>query len=143
MLAYLLMNLFFLTKKSRGTPNSKWMYALSSVFDATALSTSIKAFQMTLIASVTMLTVLAVVTTTFLSVVWLKVRYFWFHYVAILICIAGVIVTIYSDFFDSEGNFNFGTFWGDILAIISAFCYGVTSVISDYLVKSGSNNYAI
>ena len=69
-------------------------------------------------------------------------HYFWTHYLAILLCIAGVFLTLYSDFFTSDG-FDFGSLWGDILAVISALCYGVTSVISEYLVRSGSNNIAV
>lgn len=97
---------------------------------------------MTLIASVTMITVLSVVTTTIMSIIWFKMRYFWTHYLAILLCIIGVFLTLYSDFFTDDG-FNFGSLWGDILAVISALCYGVTSVISEHLVRSGSNNIAV
>ena len=141
-LAYFLMMLFFLSPKSRNTPNSKWTYFISSIFDVVALNTSIQAFQRTLIASVTMITVLSVITTTIMSIIWFKMRYFWTHYLAILFCIGGVFLTLYSDFFTPDG-FDFGSFWGDILAVISALCYGVTSVISEYLVRSGSNNIAI
>lgn len=141
-LAYFLMMLFFLSSRSRNTPNSKWTYFISSLFDVVALNTSLQAFQRTSIASVTMITVLSVVTTTIMSIIWFKMRYYWSHYLAILLCIGGVFLTLYSDFFSDDG-FNFGSFWGDILAVISALCYGVTSVISEYLVRSGSNNIAI
>ncbi len=142
LLAYVVMTSMFFCKSARSTPNSKWVYMWSSVFDVVALNTSVRAFTMTLIASVTMLTVLSIVMTTLLSIIWLKIRYFWWHYVAMLICAAGVFLAVYSDFFE-DGHFKFGTFWGDILAIISALCYGVTSVFSDYLLRNGSNNIAV
>ena len=142
MLAYFLMTLFFLSPRARNSPNSKWTYFLSSIFDSVALITSIKAFQMTLIASVVMITVLSAVTSTLLSVVCFRRSYLWFQYLAILTCIGGVFLTLYSDFFTPEG-FDFGSLMGDTLAVVSALCYGVTSVISEHLVRSGSNNIAI
>ena len=141
-LAYFLMMLFFVFERARSTTNSKWTYFISSIFDVIALNTSIQAFQRTLLASVTMITVLSVVTTTTLSIIWFKMQYFWTHYLAIFLCIGGVFLTLYSDFFSSDG-FNFGSLWGDILAVISALCYGVTSIFSEYLIRNGSNNIAI
>ncbi len=90
-----------------------------------------------------MILVLSVVTTALLSLLCLNVRYYWIHYIAMTVCSLGVFVTIFTDLRDDQGNFSFGNLEGDIFAVISAICYGITSIINDYLLRTGSNNYAI
>ena len=58
------------------------------------------AFQMTLLASVTLLNVVGIITAALLSFYIFKVRYHSNHYLAIVICIAGVVITIWSDLKD-------------------------------------------
>ena len=97
----------------------------------------------TLIASVIMISVLSIVSTTLLSIWKLKVTYYWNHYLAMLLCAAGVLITVFTDLKDEQGNFNFGDGWGDLFAVISAFAYGTTATFSDYILRHGGNNFSV
>ena len=142
-LAYVLLSLYFCTKQARSTKNSKFIYAASSLFDVTGLGTTVAAFQQTLLASVTLIMVSTLIVTTVLSLWWLRIQYFWNHYVALVLCAFGVFVTVYNDLRDAKGHWSFGNLSGDLLALLGALSYGVTSVISDYLLRHESNNFAI
>ena len=58
------------------------------------------AFQMTHLASVTLMAVVGIIFAAFLSMCLFKLRYLLIHYFAILICIVGVVTTIWSDLRD-------------------------------------------
>ena len=105
--------------------------------------TQIFAFRYTLLASVTLLNVVGIIVAALLSQCLFKLRYVLNHYVGIVICIAGVITTIWSDLIDERGNFNLGTFWRDLLAIISALSYAVSTILTEFLFREGSSKTAI
>ena len=96
LLSYSLLLTFFFVAEARNTVRFKWTYFLNSLFDFIALNANIRAFQMTLISSVTMIYVLTVVTSSLLSVICFRVQYLWSHYLAILLCVCGVLLTLYS-----------------------------------------------
>ena len=104
---------------------------------------SILAFKNTLLASVSMIFVLSIVSTTAFSICFLKVRYFWNHYLAMLVCAVGVFITVITDLRDSNGNFSFGNGWGDLCAAIAALSYGTTSVVIDYILRNKGNYFSM
>ena len=60
-----------------------------------------------------------------------------------LLCTAGVVITVITDLKDKSGKFSLGDALGDIFAVISALSYGATSVISDYILRNKGNNYSV
>ena len=101
------------------------------------------AFQRTLLASVTLIMVSTLMTAMVLSLCCLRIRYFWNHYLALLVCTLGVFATVYQDLHDEQGRWDFGNGLGDLLALVSSLSQGVTATINDHLLRTGSNNVAL
>ena len=86
---------------------------------------------MTKLASVTLVSVFGVIVAAVASMCILDHKYLWTHYLSIFICICGVVLTIYSDLFDDQGNLDLGNFWGDLIAILGSSSYAISSVICE------------
>ena len=97
---YFLLALFFVNKHTHNQQIPKWKYLLLAIFDLSGFLNQMYAFQMTRLASVTLMAVVAIIFAALLSMCLFKLRYLPIHYFAILVCIAGVITTIWSDLRD-------------------------------------------
>ena len=141
LLAYALLLLFFLVSRDRSAPG--WSYPVSSLFDTAAFVSSVFAFARSPIASVTMILFLSVLVTALLSRLCFRTRYSCLHALALLLCLLGVLLTVSTDLRDTAGHFSLGSLDGDLFAFCSALCYGATSVLSDFQLRRGTNNFAL
>ena len=90
-----------------------------------------------------MILTLALVSTTTLSICFLKVTYYWNHYLGMVICVAGVVITVITDIKDAEGNISLGNGLGDFFAIIGALSYGTGATVTDYILRNKGNNFSV
>ena len=102
------------------------------------LVTALYAYQYTRLASIDLMSVFGITMATVLSILFLKLRYGWLHYLGLVLSLVGIVVTVWSDLYDKNGNLDFGSFWGDILAIFSSISYAVSNVIQEKLLSEGT-----
>ena len=97
--------------------------------DFVATFLTIKAYQYTSLVSIQLLDCMAIPTIMILSCIIFKVRYRWLHYVAVVICLSGVVAMV---FVDSHKN---QSLKGDFLVICAAVLYGVNNTCLEWLAK--------
>ena len=83
---------------------------------------------------------LSIVSTVLLSICFLKVTYFWNHYLGMLLCTAGVVITVITDIRDQSAK---NHVLGDFFAVISALTYGTGATVTDYILRNKGNNFSV
>ena len=113
--------------------------SISGILDWHANFLVVKAYSYTTITSVMILMVFTVPSAVFLSVVFLKVRYRWVHYISSVISILAVVVIVIWDIFESkndESASEIGIIFGDIFWIIGVFLLAATNVYQEWLLQN-------
>ena len=127
---------------SEPQPTAKWKFLICAVFDVIGLVTALYAYQLTRLASIDLMSVFGISVATVLSILFLRLRYSWLHYVGLALSLVGIVITVWSDLYDESGHINFGSFWGDLLAIFSSISYAVSNVIQEKLLSEGTRLFA-
>ncbi|CAI2173143.1 10497_t:CDS:2 [Funneliformis geosporum] len=113
-----------------------WKYAIFSLIDVEGNYFVVKAYKYTSLLSTMLLDTWAIPCVVLLSFIFLKVRFHWSQYLAVLICLAGIAALIIGDFkTDVEMNTGSNLILGDIFCLISATCYAISNVAEEFLVR--------
>jgi solute carrier family 35 protein F1/2 len=73
-----------------------------------------------------------------LSVIMLRARYNRYHIIGVVLCISGLVCTVYSDTQKRSNDRYPHAVWGDILCLIGASLYAASNVLQEYIVKTHS-----
>jgi solute carrier family 35 protein F1/2 len=95
-----------------------------------------------------------------LSIIFLKIKYLWNHYLALVLCALGVGCSLINDLLikphqdvqkeNDDGSFNMNAFYGDLMVLGGAFLYASydllmfnnyvrSNILQEYLLSSGTN----
>ncbi|XP_057781637.1 uncharacterized protein LOC130999947 isoform X2 [Salvia miltiorrhiza] len=116
---------------------AKWYYyILLGVVDVEANFLVVKAYQYTSITSVMLLDCWTIPCVLFLTWFFLKTKYRFKKFAGVVICIAGLVVVVFSDVHSADRSSGSNPIKGDLLVIAGATLYGVSNVSEEYFVKS-------
>ncbi|XP_011084167.1 solute carrier family 35 member F1 isoform X1 [Sesamum indicum] len=116
---------------------AKWYYyILLGLVDVEANFLVVKAYQYTSITSVMLLDCWTIPCVLFLTWFFLKTRYRFQKLFGVVICIAGLVVVVFSDVHSGDRTGGSNPVKGDLLVIAGATLYGVSNVSEEYFVKS-------
>lgn len=116
---------------------AKWYYyILLGLVDVEANFLVVKAYQYTSITSVMLLDCWTIPGVIFLTWLFLKTKYKWMKYVGVGICIAGLVMVVFSDVHAADRSSGSNPIKGDILVIAGATLYAVTNVSEEFFVKT-------
>jgi len=114
-----------------------WKYLLLSIIDVEGNYFSVKSYAYTSVLSIMLLDAWSTPCVVILLIIFLKVRFHWSQYLAVLICLAGIAIVVASDL--TEGvDIRSGAIRpavGDIFCLLSATFYGISNVTEEYFVK--------
>lgn len=104
----------------------------------------VKAYNFTTITSVMLLMDFTIPSAFLMSISFLKVKYCFFHYVALLFCLSGLACNLYNDMTKengpSDGNgeehSKSDIIIGDIMALAGAFLYALSNILQEFLLKT-------
>ncbi|KAF7066570.1 hypothetical protein CFC21_072527 [Triticum aestivum] len=118
----------------------KWYYYLIlSIVDVEANYIVVKAYQYTSLTSVMLLDCWAIPCVLFLTWIFLKTKYGLRKLFGVGICVAGVVLVVFSDVHASERKSKGPSpLKGDMLVIAGASLYAVSNVTEEYIVKKSS-----
>lgn len=130
-----------------------WAYFGMAVLDFYANFFTILSFKYTTFASAVLFDALCVPTAMFISKFALSRKYQWAHYVGVAICISGMLLNVYQDFYDDRNDHENDAdreyrrypnkVRGDLFAIGGGILLGVNNVVGEIAVKhlGGPNEY--
>ncbi|KAL6469963.1 hypothetical protein MHYP_G00210820 [Metynnis hypsauchen] len=114
-----------------------WKYLLMALTDVEANYAVVKAYQFTTLTSIQLLDCFVIPVLMVLSWFFLKTRYRLVHFIAVGVCLLGVVAMVGADLLagrDQGSNSNL--LLGDCLVLISAALYAVSNVCQEYTVKN-------
>nr|XP_016450552.1 PREDICTED: solute carrier family 35 member F1-like isoform X2 [Nicotiana tabacum] len=116
---------------------AKWYYyVLLGIVDVEANFLVVKAYQYTSLTSVMLLDCWTIPCVLLFTWFFLKTKYIPRKLVAVAICIAGLVLVIFSDVHAADRSSGSNPLKGDILVIAGATLYAVTNVSEEFFVKS-------
>ncbi|KAL3635007.1 hypothetical protein CASFOL_022061 [Castilleja foliolosa] len=116
---------------------AKWYYyILLGLVDVEANFLVVKAYQYTSITSVMLLDCWTIPCVLFLTWFFLKTKYRFNKLLGVVICIAGLVIVVFSDVHSADRSSGINPIKGDLLVIAGATLYGVTNVSEEYFVNS-------
>ncbi|KAK0608937.1 hypothetical protein LWI29_038399 [Acer saccharum] len=116
---------------------AKWYYYLILGFvDVEANFLVVKAYQYTSLTSVMLLDCWTIPSVMLLTWIFLKTKYRFRKITGVIVCVAGLVVVIFSDVHAGDRAGGSNPRIGDILVIAGATLYAVSNVSEEYLVKS-------
>ncbi|GAA0175018.1 hypothetical protein LIER_28277 [Lithospermum erythrorhizon] len=116
---------------------AKWYYyVLLGLIDVEANFLVVKAYQYTSITSVMLLDCWTIPCVIVLTWLFLKTKYTLRKLTGVVICVAGLVLVIFSDAHAEDRSSGSNPIKGDLLVIAGATLYGVTNVSEEYFVKS-------
>ncbi|KNA19491.1 hypothetical protein SOVF_061240 [Spinacia oleracea] len=126
----------FITKKK--ALKAKWYYyVLLGLVDVEANFLVVKAYQYTSLTSVMLLDCWTIPCVMILTWLFLKTKYGWRKFVGVVICVAGLVMVVFSDVHRDERKENGSNpLKGDLLVFAGATLYAVTNVGEEFLVKN-------
>ncbi|KAK6122853.1 hypothetical protein DH2020_043379 [Rehmannia glutinosa] len=123
--------------KRRQALKAKWYYyVLLGLVDVEANFLVVKAYQYTSITSVMLLDCWTIPCVLFLTWFFLKTKYRFKNLVGVIICVAGLVLVVFSDVHSADRSSGSNPIKGDLLVIAGATLYGVTNVSEEFFVKS-------
>ncbi|KAK6122887.1 hypothetical protein DH2020_043353 [Rehmannia glutinosa] len=123
--------------KRRQALKAKWYYyVLLGLVDVEANFLVVKAYQYTSITSVMLLDCWTIPCVLFLTWFFLKTKYRLKNLVGVIICVAGLVLVVFSDVHSADRSSGSNPIKGDLLVIAGATLYGVTNVSEEFFVKS-------
>ncbi|VVT49394.1 uncharacterized protein SAPINGB_P002249 [Magnusiomyces paraingens] len=114
---------------------SGWKYFILAFADVQGNYFIVKAYNYTNLLSASLLDNLAIVFVVILSFLFLKVRYHWAQCLGIIVCIGGSVVVVVSDLLTDKNWAPSDPLKGDLFVVLSAFCYGLSNVLEEFLVS--------
>lgn len=113
-----------------------WRFLILAFFDVEGNYFVVLAYRYTTILSAQLINFWAIVVVVAVSLIFLKVRYHWTQYAGILLCIGGMGILFGSDHLTGTNAFpGSDELKGDLFALLSATCYGLTNVFEEFLVS--------
>ena len=126
-----------------------YYYILGSIADVEGNTLLLFAYQFTTITSVSLLDFFSIAVVVVLAIVIFGRKYKRNHYLAILLCLIGIIILVISDKVstntkndNTNDNDNHGSnpILGDILTLVGATCYGFSNTFEEYAVTYENEN---
>ncbi|XP_040380654.1 solute carrier family 35 member F1-like isoform X2 [Oryza brachyantha] len=116
----------------------KWYYYLIlGLVDVEANYLVVKAYQYTSLTSVMLLDCWSIPAVIFLTWMFLKTKYRFRKYSGVAICVAGLVLVVFSDVHAGDRAGGASPVKGDILVIAGATLYAISNVSEEFLVKVG------
>ncbi|XP_024022067.1 solute carrier family 35 member F1-like, partial [Morus notabilis] len=116
---------------------AKWYYyVILGLVDVEANFLVVKAYQYTSITSVMLLDCWSIPTVMLLTWVFLKTKYRFRKITGVIVCIAGLVIVIFSDVHAGDRAGGSNPRKGDVLVIAGATLYAVSNVSEEFLVKN-------
>ncbi|PKY37670.1 DUF914-domain-containing protein [Rhizophagus irregularis] len=112
-----------------------WKYLILSIIDVEGNYFSVKAYAYTSLLSIMLLDAWSTPCVVILSIIFLKIRFHWSQYLAVLICLGGIAVIIVSDFLEGKDLHSGKPVLGDIFCLLSATFYAISNVTEEYFVR--------
>ncbi|KAI5653551.1 hypothetical protein M9H77_30738 [Catharanthus roseus] len=116
---------------------AKWYYyLLLGLVDVEANFLVVKAYQYTSITSVMLLDCWSIPCVILLTWLFLKTKYKYRKFAGVAICVAGLVLVVFSDVHSSDRASGTNPVKGDLLVIAGATLYAVSNVSEEFFVKS-------
>ncbi|KAF6162387.1 hypothetical protein GIB67_012535 [Kingdonia uniflora] len=116
---------------------AKWYYYLMlALVDVEANFLVVKAYQYTSLTSVMLLDCWTIPCVIFLTWFFLKTKYRLKKFAGVAVCVAGLVVVIFSDVHASDRAGGSSPVKGDLLVIAGSMLYAITNVSEEFLVKN-------
>ncbi|KAH0663152.1 hypothetical protein KY284_028083 [Solanum tuberosum] len=138
-LNYVLLALFYgvlMIYRQEGIKAKWYFYVLLGIVDVEANFLVVKAYQYTSLTSVMLLDCWAIPCVLLFTWFFLKTKYRPRKLVGVAICIAGLVLVIFSDVHAADRSSGSNPIKGDIIVIAGATLYAVSNVSEEFFVKS-------
>jgi len=113
-----------------------WKYLILSIIDVEGNYFAVKSYAYTSLLSIMLLDSWSTPCVVLLSIIFLKIRFHWSQYLAVLICLGGIAVIIVSDLLEGKDLHSAtNLILGDIFCILSATFYAISNVTEEYFVR--------
>ncbi|XP_022849152.1 solute carrier family 35 member F1-like isoform X1 [Olea europaea var. sylvestris] len=123
--------------RRKALKQAKWYYyVLLGLVDVEANFLVVKAYQYTSITSVMLLDCWSIPCVLLFTWFFLKTKYRFKKLVGVVICIAGLVIVIFSDVHSADRASGSNPIKGDLLVIAGATLYAVSNVGEEFFVKS-------
>ncbi|XP_020576911.1 solute carrier family 35 member F1-like isoform X2 [Phalaenopsis equestris] len=109
-----------------------------AIVDVEANYLVVKAYQYTSFTSVMLLDCCTIPFVIFLTWMFLKTKYGYRKFAGVAICIAGLVLVVFSDVHSSDRAGGPNPVKGDLLVIAGSMLYAVSNVTEEFIVKEGS-----
>lgn len=117
----------------------KWFYyVMLAIVDVEANYLVVKAYQYTSFTSVMLLDCCTIPCVIFLTWMFLKTKYGYRKFAGVAICIAGLVLVVFSDVHSTDRAGGPNPLKGDLLVIAGSMLYAVSNVSEEFIVKEGS-----
>eukprot|EP00262_Sarcandra_glabra_P003809 TRINITY_DN1461_c0_g1_i2.p1 TRINITY_DN1461_c0_g1~~TRINITY_DN1461_c0_g1_i2.p1 ORF type:complete len:313 (+),score=46.68 TRINITY_DN1461_c0_g1_i2:574-1512(+) len=117
---------------------TKWYYyLLLAVVDVEGNFLVVKAYQYTSLTSVMLLDCWSIPSVIFLTWMFLKTKYRFRKFAGVAVCVAGLILVLFSDVHASDRGGGSNPIKGDMLVIAGSTLYAISNVSEEFLVKNG------
>ncbi|PKA49940.1 hypothetical protein AXF42_Ash019256 [Apostasia shenzhenica] len=139
-LNYLLLAIFYggiLIYRRQWLQLKWWYYVLLAVVDVEANYLVVKAYQYTSLTSIMLLDCCTIPSVIFLTWMFLKTKYGLRKFVGMGICVAGLVLVVFSDVHSSDRSGGQNPLKGDLLVIGGSILYAISNVFEEFLVKEG------
>ncbi|CAA6667807.1 unnamed protein product [Spirodela intermedia] len=123
--------------RKRGLQMKWYYYLILATIDVEANFLVVKAYQYTSMTSIMLLDCWVIPCVIVFTLVFLKTRYRYRHYIGVAICVAGAILVVFSDV-HADGREREQSSERDLFVIAASTLYAVSNVSEEYLVKEGS-----
>ncbi|CAL5391820.1 unnamed protein product [Camellia sinensis] len=113
-----------------------YYYILLAIVDVEANFLVVKAYQYTSVTSVMLLDCWSIPSVIFLTWFFLKTKYRFKKYIGVAICVAGLVVVVFSDVHSNNRSGGSNPLKGDMLVIAGSTLYAISNVSEEFFVKS-------
>ncbi|KAL6601770.1 hypothetical protein ACP70R_006083 [Stipagrostis hirtigluma subsp. patula] len=141
LLNYILLALVYggtLIYKRRNLTTKWYYYLILGIIDVEANYIVVKAYQYTSLTSVMLLDCWSIPCVIFLTWIFLKTKYGLRKLIGVGVCVAGLILVVFSDVHASDRAKGPNPLKGDLLVFGGATLYAISNVTEEYLVKKSS-----
>ncbi|KAG9447135.1 hypothetical protein H6P81_013263 [Aristolochia fimbriata] len=113
-----------------------YYYLLLAIIDVEGNYLVVKAYQYTSLTSVMLLDCWTIPSVIFLTWMFLKTRYRCKKFVGVGVCVAGLVMVVFSDVHASDRTSGSNPVKGDLLVIGGSMLYAISNVSEEFLVKA-------
>ncbi|XVF65480.1 hypothetical protein PTKIN_Ptkin09bG0252700 [Pterospermum kingtungense] len=116
---------------------AKWYYyVILGLVDVEANYLVVKAYQYTSITSVMLLDCWSIPSVMLLTFIFLKTKYRFRKIAGVIVCVAGLVMVVFSDVHTGDRSGGSNPRKGDLLVIAGATLYAISNVSEEFLVKN-------